>query len=118
MTNSCEFYTNLREGIGGFTIELTRIMNSKTEDFEKDLAPFPFLIMNDYLLFNKLPENLNNYYSWAALEVKKFLQKQKVHGNIKCIFYSRYFTKEKENHAHTVINCDRFSGDLDAPIWQ
>jgi len=76
MTTSYHHFTPLK---GRFVIALDRIENYK-------LVPFTTLEFKDTDFFDELPLNLGNYYSWAAVEIKKEL-KPHLTGLWRCSFF-------------------------------
>jgi hypothetical protein len=86
-------------------IRLHRIIN-----YELD-SSFTAILINDKEIFTSIPENINNYYSWAAIQTKKYLKHNKIKGKYKCVFV--YGGKDR---ASIVINCDT-NTDLDAMVF-
>ena len=105
---SWKYYTKLREK-NPFTVEIIRIENGELKEL--------LFVFDDAIVAQTLPDNLGNYYSWMAIQVKKYIKSEyKLTGLVKCIFYSNYETNKK-CHASIVIDCDS-NKDLDAFLYQ
>lgn len=72
---------------------------------------FTPILINDKEIFTSLPLKLNNYYSWAAIEIKKYLKQKNITSVYKCIFMY-----EGKDQASIVINCNS-NKDIDAMVF-
>lgn len=110
MSSAYKYYTDFRKKNDAFTIVIERIKNNSCAE--------QLLILEDSKVIQEIPENLCNYYAWAAIAIKKHIKdKYKLSGTCMCSFYSNYTSNYRKKHAHIVIDCDS-NLDLDAPVYQ
>jgi hypothetical protein len=96
MLTSYEYYTQFRKEHNAFTIVIERVEKSQCKGI--------LLTFKDSEVFNELPENLGNYYSWAAILIKKYIkEKYGITGKCLCSYYSNYGNNKQERHAHIKI---------------
>ncbi len=108
------YYTKFRKTNNAFTVTIHDV-----QDRSKII-----MIFNDSDVFQDLPKNLGNYFSWA-IQIKKYLKilmgdpnnglKQQIYN---CTFYSNYNTEyEKRYHAEIIMDL-RSNKDIDGTLWQ
>ena len=113
MSETYEYYSKFKKDNDAFTIII------------EDLGKRRILkVFNDNLVFQNLPQNLGNYFSWAAIQIKKYLKDLVVDPAnglqlqvYKCIFYSNYKTPERKYHAEILINLES-NKDIDGVLYQ
>lgn len=105
MTSTYSYYTTLRQNIGGFTIQIHRV----TDNYKLGGLLMQF---NDREVFENLPTNLNNYFSWSGIEIKKYIKKKGIRGHVLCTW--RIYS---EKRATLAIDCNS-DKNLDAPVYE
>lgn len=110
MSTTYDYYTQLRQQYGGFQLKLFPLIGRGDSRVLIEDNP---VILDDNEVFTELPENLNNYYTWAAIKIKPHLKTyRKLSGIYKCCFYLDNVMK-----ASIVINFDS-PRDLDSFVFQ
>lgn len=106
MSTTYEYYTQLRQQYGGFQLKLFLLVDHVLIEDNP-------ITLNDNEVFTELPDNLNNYYTWAAIKIKPHLKINRgLSGTYKCCFFLDNVMK-----ASIVINFDS-PRDLDSFVFQ
>ena len=109
------YYTKIRSDEDGIIVSLHRIIERESDGtircrLDENFVPITF---KDTAVFNELPPNLGNYYTWAAIQIKKYLQNMlNLKEVYKCSFYHTGKLK-----ATIVIDCGS-DHDTDDPLFQ
>lgn len=104
-------YKNYIQNLRKDQITITVQTVTYDDKFNSTLSEI-ILRLNDIDVLPELPENLNNYYTWSGIHVKKYLKKQNYKGTHKLTWLVG-----EVSIATLIVNCDT-DRDKDAPVYQ
>jgi len=98
------------------SIQINEII--KKEKYGNELGEILITLkVDDLFTDDEIPKNLNNFYTWAAIQIKKFLKREKqMLGLVRCTYYINYDTNPKYQSS-IVMNLDT-ERELDATLFE